>query len=108
MCQPAPMLDLRLARLVILASLAAGCRTPDKSAADPMAAQPQPYVLTMCLVSDEKLDKGDPSLIYKGREIRVCCEGCLKDFKKHPEKYLKLIVAEEQRQAAEKAKLPKP
>lgn len=102
------MLDLRVALLSTLVGLAVGCRTPEQPAPDPKAAKAQPYVLTMCLVSDEKLDPGDPSLIYKGREIRVCCEGCLKDFKKNPEKYLKLIVAEEQRQAAEKAKSAKP
>ncbi|MEN9575495.1 MAG: hypothetical protein RL514_3350 [Verrucomicrobiota bacterium] len=99
---------MKLLRPVLIAlACATGCLAPDPQAPGPKAAQPKPYVLTMCLVSDEKLDTGDPSLIYKGREIRVCCEGCLKDFQKNPEKYLKLIVAEEKRQAAEKAKLPK-
>ncbi len=78
----------------------------DKPAPDPKAAQPRPYVLKMCLVSDEKLDKGDPTFVYKGREIRVCCEGCVKDFQKEPEKYLKLIEAEEKKLAADKAKKP--
>ena len=90
--------------------LASVCATTtfaaDKPATDPKAATARPYVLKMCLVSDEKLDKGDPTFIYKGREIRVCCEGCVKDFQKEPEKYLKLIDAEEKRQAADKAKQP--
>lgn len=78
----------------------------DKPATDPKAAKPRPYVLKMCLVSDEKLDPGDPTIIYKGREIKVCCEGCVKDFKKDPEKYLKLIEAEEKKLAADKTKKP--
>lgn len=74
---------------------------------DPKATKPKPYILTLCLVSDEKVDKGDPTFIYQGREIKVCCEGCVKDFQKDPEKYLKLIEAAEKKLAEDKAKLPK-
>lgn len=90
--------------------LALTCATATLAADKPAAAakaQPRPYVLKMCLVSDEKLDKGDPTFIYQGREIKVCCEGCVKDFQKDPEKYLKLIDAEEKKLAADKAKQPK-
>ena len=50
----------------------------------------KPYPLTVCLVSDEKLgDMGDPHVIkYKGREIKLCCDGCEKDFRKEPQKFL--------------------
>ena len=96
-----PMKCLR-ALLLLALVCASGCLATDKK-----AAQPKPYVLTMCLVSDEKLAKGDPTFLYKGREIKVCCEGCVKDFQKEPEKYLKLIEAAEQKLAVEKAKLPK-
>lgn len=92
---------LLLALVCTLATLAA-----DKPP-DPKAPKPKPYVLTLCLVSDEKVDKGDPTFIYKGREIKVCCEGCVKDFQKDPEKYLKLIEAAEKKLAEDKAKLPK-
>ena len=92
--------------LLLAFACASTALAADKPAADPKAAKPRPYVLKMCLVSDEKLDKGDPTFIYKGREIRVCCEGCVKDFKKEPEKYLKLIEAEEKKLAADKAKKP--
>ena len=101
-----PMKCLR-ARLLLALVSASGCLATDKKPTDPKAAQPKPYVLTMCLVSDEKLAKGDPTFLYKGREIKVCCEGCVKDFQKEPEKYLKLIEAAEQKLAVEKAKLPK-
>ena len=98
--KPLPLL------LLALLACASASLAADKPATDPTAAQPKPYVLKMCLVSDEKLDKGDPTFIYKGREIRVCCEGCVKDFKKDPEKYLRLIEAEEKKLAADKAKKP--
>ena len=56
----------------------------------------------MCLVSDEKLAKGDPTFIYQGRTITVCCEGCVKDFQKEPEKYLRLIEAAERERVNDK------
>ena len=66
---------MKLLRTVLLAlTCATGCLTADKAATESRAAKPRPYVLTMCLVSDEKLDPGDPSLVYRGREIRVCCD----------------------------------
>ncbi len=95
------------ALLFLALTCATAVPAADKPATDPKAAQPRPYVLKMCLVSDEKLDKGDPTFIYKGREIKVCCDGCVKDFQKEPEKYLKLIDAEEKKVAADKAKQPK-
>ncbi|EEF61623.1 hypothetical protein [Pedosphaera parvula] len=60
------------------------------------------YPLKTCVVSDEKLggDMGDPYIFtYKdknnkndpGREVRLCCKSCLKDFNKEPAKYLKKI-----------------
>lgn len=96
-------MNLLRALLLLALTCATGCLTADKPPTGPKASQPQPYGLKMCLVSDEKLDKGDPTFIYKGREIKVCCEGCVKDFQKDPEKYLKLIEAAEQKQAEGKA-----
>jgi hypothetical protein len=60
------------------------------------ATQPttRPYTLTTCVVSDEKLggDMGEPVIYqHEGREIRFCCKGCIKDFKKAPAKYLKKL-----------------
>ena len=105
MCHSAPMKSASILLLLALACVT-GCIAADKKATDPKAGTARPYVLKMCLVSDEKLDKGDPTFVYKGREIKVCCEGCVKDFKKDPEKYLKLIDAEEKKLAAAKAKQP--
>ena len=54
----------------------------------------KPYPLTTCVVSDEKLggDHGKPHVFtHEGREIKLCCKSCLKDFKKDPAKYVKKI-----------------
>lgn len=63
----------------------------------------KPYTLKTCAVSDEKLgEMGDPYVFeYKGREIKLCCKNCLKDFNKAPEKYVKKI------EKAEKGDKPK-
>lgn len=52
------------------------------------------YALTTCPVSGQKLDgkMGQPfDYLYKGRLVRFCCNGCVKDFNKDPAKYLALI-----------------
>ena len=56
-------------------------------------AKPKPYTLKTCPVSDEKLgEMGKPFVFtYEGREIKLCCKDCQKDFKKDPAKYVKKI-----------------
>lgn len=73
-------------------------------AADKKAEKLKPYTLKTCVVSGEKLgEMGDPFVYaYEGREIKFCCKGCLKDFKKEPAKYIKMI--EEAEAKAKKAK----
>lgn len=55
----------------------------------------KPYPLKTCVVSDEKLgEMGEPYVFtHEGKEIKLCCKSCLKDFKKDPAKYLKKIDA---------------
>lgn len=60
------------------------------------ATQPttRPYALKTCVVSGDKLggDMGEPVVLkYEGREVRFCCNDCVKDFKKDPKKYLKKL-----------------
>jgi YHS domain-containing protein len=64
----------------------------------------KPYTLKTCVVSGDKLgEMGDAYVYaYKGREIKFCCKGCLKDFNKEPAKYIKLI--DEAEAKAKKAK----
>ena len=65
----------------------------------------KPYTLKTCVVSGDKLgEMGDPFVYaYKGREIKFCCKGCLKDFNKDPAKYIKMI--DEAEAKAKKAKI---
>jgi YHS domain-containing protein len=52
----------------------------------------KPYPGTTCIVSDEKLggDMGGPFVfVYDGRQIKLCCKSCLKDFDKDPAKFTK-------------------
>ncbi len=68
-------------------------------------AKPKPYPLTTCVVSGEKLggDMGEPYVFtYKGREIKMCCKDCRKDFDKDPAKYIKKLEAAEKKAAEKK------
>ena len=55
------------------------------------------YPLTTCVVSGEKLgEMGKPhTFIYEGREVKLCCKSCLKDFNKEPAKFVKKVEAAE-------------
>jgi len=61
----------------------------------------KPYTLKTCPVSDEKLggDMGEPYVFkHEGREIKLCCKSCLKDFKKDSAKYVKKIEEAEKKE----------
>ena len=61
----------------------------------------KPYPLKTCVVSDEKLggDMGDPYVFtHEGREIKLCCSGCLEDFNKNPKKYIKKLEKAEKKE----------
>jgi len=53
----------------------------------------KPYPLTTCVISGEKLGEMAPPYVFTqdGQEVRLCCPNCLKEFKKDPAKYLKII-----------------
>jgi YHS domain-containing protein len=53
------------------------------------AAVDGPPVNKFCAVEGGK-NKVDPSVfvIYKGQKIGFCCEDCIKDFNKDPDKYV--------------------
>lgn len=56
----------------------------------------KPYPLETCVVSGEKLggDMGEPSIfVHEGREIKLCCKSCLKDFQADPAKYVAKVDA---------------
>ncbi|NOG52793.1 MAG: hypothetical protein HND57_00435 [Planctomycetes bacterium] len=52
------------------------------------------YFLDVCPVSGEELSTKEGEYInyhYKGREIRLCCKGCVKKIAKDPEKYIEKL-----------------
>ena len=96
---------MKALRTLIAAILVASFLTPVCGLADDKKSDKlKPYTLKTCVVSGDKLgEMGDPFVYeYKGREIKFCCKGCLKDFNKDPDKYIKKI--EEAEAKAKKAK----
>ena len=77
----------KLKPLIVGVLLAAFCAAPFAAFAADQKEKPKlkPYVYE-----------------YEGREIKFCCKGCVKDFKKEPAKYIKKI--EEAEAKAKKAK----
>lgn len=55
---------------------------------------PIPYPLERCLVADEPLPaQGALAHVHGGRELRFCCDGCLKKFEADPQHYLEKMRA---------------
>jgi YHS domain-containing protein len=88
---------------VLFVSLCAAATTA--RAGDTNSVKLKPYTLKTCIVSGDKLgEMGDPFVYaYKGREIKFCCKGCLKDFNKEPAKYIKKIEEAEAKAKKDKA-----
>ena len=63
-------------------------------AADKTDKKAKPYPLKTCIVTDEELGSMGDAFVFahKGQEIKLCCKGCQKDFKKNPDKYLKKLT----------------
>jgi len=61
------------------------------------AKKAKPYKLDTCLVSDEKLDDKAYVFTHEGREIKLCCKNCLKDFKKETAKFVKKLEESEKK-----------
>ena len=79
--------------IIILASLAflsVSCTKEETAATTDTRSAATPYSIDTCLVSGEKLGTmGEPVVIvHEGREIKFCCDSCVPEFKKNPEKYL--------------------
>lgn len=78
--------------------------------APPAPAEPAKaaYPLDTCVVTGEKLGSmGDPYIHqHEGREVRFCCKGCVKAFKRDPAAHLAKIDAAAK--AAPTAPVPAP
>jgi hypothetical protein len=92
-----------LAKLALATMLALPLVCLAQSEANAKGDRPKPYPLTTCVVSGEKLgEMGKPYVFTnEDREIKLCCKGCLKDFKKDPAKYIKKLE-EAEKQADKK------
>lgn len=57
---------------------------------DEAAKKVKPYPLKTCAVSDEELGSmGEPYVfIHEGREVKLCCKDCKKQFDKTPAKFM--------------------
>jgi YHS domain-containing protein len=55
---------------------------------DEAAKKVKPYKLATCIVSDEKLGDDAVTRIYKGQEVKFCCNGCTEDFDKDPKNFV--------------------
>lgn len=74
-----------------LAAQDAGEKKPaDK---ETVAAPNEPYTLATCPVSGEKLGSmGDPIVLEAdGSEVKLCCKGCVKQFKADTAKYMEVV-----------------
>ncbi len=58
-------------------------------------AQVKAFPISECVVSGEKLgEHGKPVVVtHEGREVLLCCGGCVKEFNADPAKYLKDLDA---------------
>ncbi len=68
----------------------------DAAQARQTGKKPRPYPLDTCLVSGEKLGSGGMKphvFTHEGREIKLCCKDCLKDFQKDPANFIKKLEA---------------
>ncbi|MCK6488796.1 MAG: hypothetical protein L6R48_10790 [Planctomycetes bacterium] len=93
----------------VTALLALTALSTGLAAADAATAAAKPYPLDTCIISGDKLGSmGAPVVIVReGREIKLCCKGCIKDFDKDPAKFLgKIAQAEKARSATAAATAP--
>lgn len=77
---------------------AACCQADGPAVTKTAASTNASYPLTTCVVTDEKLGEMGQPFEYVHREagkpdrtILLCCKHCVKDFKKDPAKYLKIL-----------------
>ncbi len=76
----------------LLTAVAMTTALPSLRAAEPAV---QPYPLTTCVISGEKLgEMGKPVVVvYEGQEVKLCCGGCKAQFEKDPAAVVKKINA---------------
>lgn len=92
---------MKHAKYIVL-GLAAAVLIPLLSRAE--EAKTKPYPLKVCLITGEKIGSEGMTTVAitnQNQEIKFCCAGCVKAFKKDPEKYMKKLAEEEKKLKAE-------
>ncbi|MDX1953768.1 MAG: hypothetical protein SFY81_16480 [Verrucomicrobiota bacterium] len=93
-------------KLTALFTLMVGLSLASVSAEEGKKAEKaKPYPLETCLVSDEKFggDMGEPYVfVEEGREVKLCCKSCLKDYNKDKKKFTKKMEDAEKAKASKK------
>jgi len=61
--------------------------------ADAAPGVPKSYPLKKCVVSGDPLGEHGRVVkaTYEGTDVYLCCKDCMKDFKKDPAKYAKMV-----------------
>ncbi len=88
--------QLIIASIAVITVALSACGGGDKAAQNQDNKQdvkPAPYPLDVCVVSGEKLGSmGEPVVLdHNGTEVRFCCDSCLPEFKKDPDKYVAML-----------------
>src|SRR5689334_15410460 len=78
--------------LGLSASFAADAKKSDGGAAKKQDDKNKP-INAKCPVQGEDIDP-KVTTAYKGKTVAFCCESCIDEFKKDPEKYMKQIAAD--------------
>jgi len=63
-------------------------------------AKPCPY--SVCPVMGDALDNDAYIFVYEGRQFKLCCDSCLEDFQKDPDKFVKMWDTAAQTAAVDK------
>ncbi len=73
-------------------------------------AKATPLNNTICPITNEKIGSMGNAVpvIYKGKIVNLCCNGCPADFAKNPEKYMKLVYKEVGKKDGSSAAKPAP
>ncbi len=83
----------KLITLIAVALFSAGISFADEHKEHGKSDVPATYPLKKCVVSDDPLGEHGKSvkMTYEGTDIYLCCKDCIKDFKKDPAKYVKMV-----------------
>jgi hypothetical protein len=86
---------MKMLPIILFVALCASMQPVSALSAEEAKIIGDPYALNTCIVSNQKLGSmGEPVVInHDGREIKVCCNGCIKLFTKKADEFIQKIDA---------------